>query len=94
MISAAETELERELSRIVMAKASRSSGGSSRKARRSSSRTSPGRLFLVLDGMLDVEIDGEVVAEVGPGAILGVHASVTGGMRSSTLRARRAAASS
>jgi CRP-like cAMP-binding protein len=44
-------------------------------------------LFLVLDGMLDVEVDGEVVAEVGPGAILGVRASVEGGMRTATLRA-------
>ena len=41
----------------------------------------------MLDGMLDVEIDGEVVAEVGPGAILGVLPRSTGGMRSSTLRA-------
>ena len=44
-------------------------------------------LFLVLDGMLDVEVDGEVVAEVGPGAVLGVHAALEGGRRTATLRA-------
>jgi CRP-like cAMP-binding protein len=32
----------------------------------------PGRdLFVLLDGVFDVEIDGEVVAQVGSGAILG-----------------------
>jgi hypothetical protein len=88
VISAAETELERELSRLVMA------GGKSLERRELSEgetlveQDEPGKeLFLVLDGMLDVEVDGEVVAEVGPGAILGVHGSLTGGMRTSTLRA-------
>jgi CRP-like cAMP-binding protein len=37
--------------------------------------------------MLNVEIDGEVVAQVGPGAILGVRASIEGGLRTATLRA-------
>jgi CRP-like cAMP-binding protein len=41
----------------------------------------------MLDGMLDVEVDGEVVAQVGPGAILGVRASIEGGTRTATLRA-------
>jgi hypothetical protein len=43
-------------------------------------------LFLLLDGMLDVEVDGEVVTEVGPGAILGERALLEGA-RSATLRA-------
>ena len=38
-------------------------------------------MFLILDGMLDVEVDGEIVAEVGPGAIVGERASIEGGMR-------------
>jgi CRP-like cAMP-binding protein len=37
--------------------------------------------------MLDAEVDGEVVALVGPGAILGVHAALEGGHRTATLRA-------
>jgi CRP-like cAMP-binding protein len=44
-------------------------------------------LYLVLDGMLTVEVDGETVAEVGPGTILGEHAVLEGGTRTSTLRA-------
>jgi hypothetical protein len=86
--SAAETELERELSRIVMAKAKPLERRQLEEGETLVEQDQTGKdLFLVLDGMLDVEVDGEVVAEVGPGAILGVHASTTGGMRSSTLRA-------
>ena len=33
-------------------------------------------LFVLLDGVLDVEVDGETVAEVGPGAILGERAAI------------------
>ncbi|MGH3080617.1 MAG: cyclic nucleotide-binding domain-containing protein [Gaiellaceae bacterium] len=86
--SAAETELERELSRIVMAKAKPLERRQLEEGETLVEQDQTGKeLFLVLDGMLDVEVDGEVVAEVGPGAILGVHASTTGGMRSSTVRA-------
>jgi hypothetical protein len=44
-------------------------------------------LFLVLDGVLAVEVDGERVAEVGPGAILGERAMLESGRRTATLRA-------
>lgn len=44
-------------------------------------------LFLLLDGILTVEVDGEPVADVGPGAILGERALLEGGSRTSTLRA-------
>jgi hypothetical protein len=44
-------------------------------------------IFLVLDGVLAVEIDGEVVAEIGPGAIVGERAFLEGGTRTATLRA-------
>jgi CRP-like cAMP-binding protein len=43
--------------------------------------------FLVLDGVLDVFVGGQVVAEVGPGAIVGERASLEG-RRSATLQAR------
>ena len=36
-------------------------------------------LFLLLDGILDVEVDGKVVAQVGPGAMLGERAAFSGG---------------
>jgi hypothetical protein len=45
-------------------------------------------LYLLLDGVLGVEVDGEEVAEIGPGAVLGERAVLEGGARTATLRAR------
>lgn len=45
-------------------------------------------VFLVLDGVLDVLVDEEQVAEVGPGAVLGERAVLEGGLRTATVRAR------
>lgn len=88
VIAAAESELERELSRLVMADAKSLERRELKEGETLVEQDEPGKeLFLVLDGMLDVEVDGEVVAEVGPGAILGVRAAVEGGMRTATLRA-------
>lgn len=47
-------------------------------------------MFLLLDGLLDVEIDGETVARVGAGALLGELAVLGDGRRKATLRAGRA----
>jgi hypothetical protein len=44
-------------------------------------------LFLLFDGVLAVERDGETIADVGPGAILGEMALLEGGRRTATLRA-------
>jgi Cyclic nucleotide-binding domain len=46
-------------------------------------------LFILLDGLLDIEIDGETVAQVGSGAILGERAVLGDGRRTATLRAVR-----
>jgi Cyclic nucleotide-binding domain len=42
-------------------------------------------IFLVLDGVIGVERDGEQLAEYGPGAMLGERAHLEGGVRTSTL---------
>jgi hypothetical protein len=88
VLAAADSELERELSRLVM---TRPEGLERRQLSVGETlveQDQPGmELYLVLDGMLDVEADGDIVAEVGPGAILGVRASLEGGLRSATLRA-------
>jgi hypothetical protein len=47
-------------------------------------------LYVVLDGVLDVEIDGRPVAQVGSGAVLGERAILGDGRRTATLRAVRA----
>ena len=44
-------------------------------------------LFLLLGGALEVEVDGEVVAELGTGALVGERALLEGGRRTATLRA-------
>jgi hypothetical protein len=85
-VATAETELERELSRYVMGDAKSLDRRELAEGETLVEQDSPGT-ELVLDGMLDVEVDGEIVAEVGPGAILGVRAQIEGGLRTATLRA-------
>lgn len=88
VIATAESAVERELSRMVMSDAKKLERRQLAEGEALVEQDQQGRdLFLVLDGMLDVEVDGEVVAEVGPGAILGVHAPLAGGLRTATLRA-------
>jgi hypothetical protein len=88
IVTAAESELERRLSREVM-----QSGSASSRRQLSAGDTlveqgeAGGELYLLLDGVLGVEVDGEEVAEVGPGAVLGERALLEGGTRKATLRA-------
>jgi Cyclic nucleotide-binding domain len=44
-------------------------------------------MFLLLNGVLVVEVDGEKVAELGPGAVFGERAVLEGSKRTATLRA-------
>ena len=46
-----------------------------------------GDVFLLLNGVLAVEVDGESLAEIGPGAVLGERGQLEGGVRTATLRA-------
>lgn len=48
-------------------------------------------LYLVLDGVIRVDRDGEELAEYGPGALLGERSYLEGGIRTSTLVAVTAA---
>ena len=88
IVTAAESELERRLSAEVMR-----GGGATDRKRLAAGDTlveqgEPGdELYLLLDGVLGVEVDGEEVAEVGPGAVLGERALLEGGTRKATLRA-------
>jgi hypothetical protein len=88
LVTEVETALERLLSSAVMR------GGrkpSVRKIKEGHTLTEQGEagdeLFLLLDGVLRVEVDGERLAELGPGAILGERAILEGGLRTCTLRA-------
>ena len=45
-------------------------------------------VFLILDGIFVVEVDGKEVAEIGPGAVVGERAGLRNGARTATLWAR------
>ena len=88
-VTAAESALEREISRELMAGKMISDHRTLDPDDTLVEQGAPGdELYLVLDGVLVVEIDGEEVAEIGPGAIVGEKALLEGGTRTATLRAR------
>jgi len=94
VVTAVETALERDLSLEIMR------GEGKRTARRFSAgdhlveqgdaSESSNIVYLVLDGVLEVVVDGEVVGELGPGAIVGERAQLEDGTRTATLRAKTA----
>jgi hypothetical protein len=85
-VSAVETALERELSRVVLDSAPQWTR--LRKGATLVAQGDPGHeLYLLFDGLLAVEIDGVTVAELGPGAVVGEVALLDGGRRTATLRA-------
>ena len=49
--------------------------------------SSSNEMFLLLNGVLVVEVDGEKVAELGPGAVFGERAVLEASTRTATLRA-------
>jgi cyclic nucleotide-binding protein len=49
--------------------------------------SSSDEMYLLLNGVLVVEVDGEKIAELGPGAVFGERAVLEGGARTATLRA-------
>lgn len=87
LVSEVETALEREMSRTIMS----GKKPELRKLKEGASLVKQGdpghELFLLLDGVLSVEINGEKVAELGPGAIVGELSSLGSGARTATLRA-------
>jgi hypothetical protein len=87
LVSAVESELERELSRELMQE-----GTKPQQLAEGETLVEQGargdELFLVLDGLLEVDVDGTVVAELGPGAIVGERAVLEDGVRTATLRAK------
>jgi hypothetical protein len=88
LVTVAETALERRLSATIMQAGTKPEIRSLAAGRTLVEQGEPGdSLFLLLDGVLDVEVDGEKLAEVGPGAILGERAVLEGGARTATLRA-------
>ena len=88
LVTAVESALERELSGQIMRSGVKPEIRRLKEGELLTRQGAEGHeLFLLLDGVLSVEVDGESVAEVGPGAIVGERAALEGGRRSSTLKA-------
>lgn len=88
-VTAAESATEREMSRDLMEGKALSERRTLEPDETLVVQGEPGdELYLLLDGVLVAEVDGEEVAEIGPGAIVGELASLEGGTRTATLSAR------
>jgi hypothetical protein len=86
LVTAVETALERALSVQLMHGAARPRIDRVPASRVLVRQGEPGNaVYLVLDGVVGVERDGERLAEYGPGALLGERAHLEGGLRTSTL---------
>jgi hypothetical protein len=88
LVTAVETALERELSQLIMRGAAKPA---IRKVKEGGTLVNQGDegddMFLLLDGVLGIEVDGNELAVLGPGAVLGERAILEGGHRTATLRA-------
>lgn len=88
LVTEVESALERELSARIMRGERKPSIRRVKKGHTLVEQGDEGEeMFLLLDGVLSVEVDGKPLAEMGPGAILGERALLEGGTRTSTLRA-------
>jgi cyclic nucleotide-binding protein len=88
LVTAVETALERQLSVTIMSKGQKPEIRKLKAGKFLCQQGDPGSaLYLLLDGVLSVTIDGECVAEVGPGVVLGERAVLEGGIRTASLQA-------
>jgi hypothetical protein len=89
VVAEVESALERSLSSAIMHDGSkpkiRTMGEGEELVRQGEADT---EVFLILDGIFVVERDGEEIAEIGPGAVVGERAGQGDGTRTATLRAR------
>jgi hypothetical protein len=87
LVTVAESALERQLSAIIMQGAK----PALRKLAPGTLLTEQGEpgadIYLLLDGVLSVWVDGAEVGELGPGVVVGERALLEGGRRAATLRA-------
>ncbi|MEA2486226.1 MAG: hypothetical protein QOD46_1337 [Actinomycetota bacterium] len=86
LVTEIESALERELSKVII-----DSKPEFRRLNADKTLVKQGDagddIFLLFDGVMRVEKDGEAIAELGPGALLGELAGLSDGRRTATLRA-------
>jgi hypothetical protein len=89
LATAVESELERELSASIMRSDAKLERRSLKEGETLVQQGDEGQeLFLLLDGVVVIKVDGEEVVELGPGALLGEMALLEGGKRTATVEAR------
>jgi 5-deoxy-D-glucuronate isomerase len=88
LVTAVETQLEKQLQENIMRGAAKPE---IRRVKEGRTLVEQGAdsddLFLLLNGVLIVEVDSEALAEIGPGAVLGERSVLEGGVRTASLRA-------
>jgi hypothetical protein len=90
MVQPVESALERELASIIAGDSKEKSYEIPKGNVLIEQGAAGDEMFLVLDGTFAVEVDGQPVAQVGPGAIVGERAVVENGSRTATVRASTA----
>jgi hypothetical protein len=87
LVAEVESAMERQLSRVIMGEGK----PKVRKLKEGATLTVQGEeadsIYLLLDGVIQVSVDGEEVAAIGPGALIGERAVLEGGRRTATLTA-------
>jgi hypothetical protein len=88
LVVAVESELERQLSTDIMQGGERPEIRDLQEGAQLTKQGDPGdELYLVLDGVVRIDVDGRALAELGPGAVIGERALLEGGTRTSTVTA-------
>lgn len=88
LVSEVESALERELSGHIMRGGTKPRIVTVPQGRAVISEGDEGSdIFLLLDGVVSVEVKGSAVGQLGPGAVLGERALLEGGRRTATVRA-------
>lgn len=89
VVAQAESALERELSALLMHGARKPKISTLDAGEVLAEQGGPGdSLFLLLDGMLDVQVDGASLGDLGPGAVVGERAILEHSPRTASLVAR------
>lgn len=87
LVAEVESAMERQLSRVIMGEGK----PKVRKLKEGATLTVQGEeadsIYLLLDGVIQVSVDGEDIAAIGPGALIGERAVLEGGRRTATLTA-------
>jgi hypothetical protein len=86
VITAVGSALERQLSTAIMHGDKKPKVRTLNEGESLVEQGKPGsEIFLVLDGMFTVEVDGQKIGEVGPGAVVGERSALEHGVRTATL---------